>query len=110
MTDKIHRCSQSKMPIYISDQYRTSPPMTTYLVAFSVSEFINATNDNQRVFVYTHKDNIDQVSYIDDKANTLLNMMEIYTNIPYPFPKIDLLAVPDFSFGAMENWGLNTYK
>jgi len=36
--------------------------------------------------------------------------MEIYTEIPYSNPKMDFLALPDFSFGAMENWGLNTYK
>lgn len=83
--------------------------MSTYLVAFSVSEFVNATN-SQKVFVYTHKEYIDQVTYIAEKGNKLLNLMEIYTNIQYPFSKMDLLAVPDFSMGAMENWGLNTYR
>lgn len=93
---------------YICDQYQTSKPMSTYLVAFSVSEFTNGTN--QRVNVYTHKDYIDQVTYIAEKSNKLLNLMEIYTNIPYPYAKTDLLALPDFSSGAMENWGLNTYR
>lgn len=68
------------------------------------------TTGNQRIYVYTQKDYIDQVKYIEGKANTLLNIMEIYTSIPYPISKLDLLAVPDFSFGAMENWGLNTYR
>lgn len=83
--------------------------MSTYLVAFSVSEFLNVTQD-QRVRIYTHKEYTDQVMYIKEKANQLLKLMEIYTNIPYPYGKVDLLALPDMSFGAMENWGLNTYK
>lgn len=83
--------------------------MSTYLVAFSVSEYINATQV-QRVRVYTHKEYIDQVKYIYEEANQLLKMMEIYTTIPYPYSKVDLLALPDMGFGAMENWGLNTYK
>lgn len=83
--------------------------MATYLVAFSVSEFMSTTA-NQKIHVYTHKEYIDQVTFIEEKANKILNMMEIYTNIPYPYPKVDLLAVPDFAAGAMENWGLNTYR
>lgn len=83
--------------------------MPTYLVAFSVSEFVNTT-EPKKVHVFTHKDYLNQGNYIEEKATKLLNLMEIYTNIPYPFSKMDLLAVPDFSMGAMENWGLNTYR
>lgn len=108
------RCARvyrsSTLLVYISDQYKTTQPIPTYLVAFSVSKFKNTAVDGQRVSVYTRPNMIDQVSYIVDKANTLLNLMEIYTGIPYNNPKMDLLAVPDFEFGAMENWGLNTYK
>jgi len=83
--------------------------MSTYLVAFSVSEFTFITKE-EKVYIYTHSDYIDQLSFIKEKANKLLNLMEIYTNIPYEYAKINLLAIPDFSFGAMENWGLNTYR
>lgn len=107
-TECIYR--SSTLPIYISDQYETTQPIPTYLVAFSVSEFKNTAVDGQRVSVYTRPNMIDQASYIVDKANTLLILMEIYTGIPYQNTKMDLLAVPDFEFGAMENWGLNTYK
>jgi len=96
-------------PKYVCDQYQTTEPISTYLVAFSVSEFVNTTKD-QRIYVYTHADYINQVTYIEEKASKLLDLMEIYTNIPYTYSKIGLIAVPDFSFGAMENWGLNTYR
>lgn len=84
--------------------------MSTYLVAFSVSQFKYKTKDNSKIFVYTYEDKLDQVEYIEDKAIKLLDLMEIYTSIPYPYSKVDLLALPDLSFGAMENWGLNTYR
>ncbi|XP_060865932.1 aminopeptidase N-like [Metopolophium dirhodum] len=96
-------------PKYVRDQYQTTEPISTYLVAFSVSEFVNTTKE-KRVYIYTHADYINQTTYIEERANKLLNLMEIYTNIPYTYSKIGLLAVPDFSFGAMENWGLNTYR
>lgn len=101
--------SSPVQPYYIRDEFPATEPIPTYLVAFAVTEFVNTTG-NQRIYVYTQKDYIDQVKYIEGKANTLLNIMEIYTSIPYPISKLDLLAVPDFSFGAMENWGLNTYR
>ncbi|KAL5242092.1 hypothetical protein ACI65C_009502 [Semiaphis heraclei] len=101
--------SPEGQPKYVCDQYQTTEPISTYLIAFSVSEFVNTTKD-QRIFIYTHADYIDQLTYINERADKLLNLMEIYTNIPYTYSKIGLLAIPDFSFGAMENWGLNTYR
>lgn len=108
IAEQIIETSQTE-PKYVCDQYQTTKPISTYLVAFSVSEFVNTTKD-QRIYIYTHADYINQVTYIEEKANKLLNLMEIYTNIPYTYSKIGLLAIPDFSFGAMENWGLNTYR
>lgn len=95
--------------MYKYDLYQTTTPIPTYLVAFSVSEF-STSNAEQKIHVYTHREYLDQVTYIEEKAKTLLSAMEMYTNIPYSNPKIDFLAVPDFSYGAMENWGLNTYR
>lgn len=50
---------------------------------------------------------MDFASEIGPKA---LEYFEKFFNIPYPLPKQDMVAIPDFSAGAMENWGLVTYR
>ncbi|VVC40908.1 Hypothetical protein CINCED_3A014501 [Cinara cedri] len=83
--------------------------MATYLAAIFVGEFLPSKNGSD-LTVYTHKDYIDQTQYITEIAPKHLHALEQYTGIPYMLPKMDLLAIPDFYFGAMENWGMNTYR
>lgn len=90
------------------DHFQETPPMSSYLVAFFVGDFYAIKTPT--VGVYTHKSYIGQTVYIANKAAKLLEAMENFTGVDYMMPKIDLLAVPDFSIGAMENWGLNTYR
>lgn len=83
--------------------------MPTYLAAIYVGEFVSNQN-NTDLTVYTHKEYIDQTQYVATIAPKHLEVLTKYTEIPYMLPKMDLLAIPDFSFGAMENWGINTYR
>ncbi|KAK4815752.1 hypothetical protein QYF61_007170 [Mycteria americana] len=97
----------------VEDHFDTTVKMSTYLVAFIVSDFKSIskiTSRGVKISVYTVPDKINQADYALDAAVKLLDFYEDFFSIPYPLPKQDLAAIPDFQSGAMENWGLTTYR
>ncbi|KAA0716990.1 Endoplasmic reticulum aminopeptidase 1 [Triplophysa tibetana] len=95
------------------DQFDESVKMSTYLVAFIVSDFLSISKTSQhgvQISVYAVPEKIDQAEFALDAAVRLLDFYDDYFDIPYPLPKQDLAAIPDFQSGAMENWGLTTYR
>ncbi|XP_058512247.1 endoplasmic reticulum aminopeptidase 1 isoform X2 [Ochotona princeps] len=97
----------------LEDHFDVTVKMSTYLVAFIISDFESVskvTKSGVKVSVYAVPEKIDQADYALDAAVTLLEFYEDYFSIPYPLPKQDLAAIPDFQSGAMENWGLTTYR
>lgn len=95
------------------ERFDTSLKMSTYLVAFVVSDFVNQTKYSATgilVRVFANKENIHLTSYALDTAVTILDYFEKFYGLPYPLPKLDLIAIPDFDSGAMENWGLMTFQ
>uniref|UniRef100_A0A8C5B8G9 Aminopeptidase n=1 Tax=Gadus morhua TaxID=8049 RepID=A0A8C5B8G9_GADMO len=97
----------------LKDYFDTSVRMSTYLVAFIVSDFLSVSKTTQhgvKISVYASPEKIDQTSFALDAAVKLLDFYDDFFDIPYPLPKQDLVAIPDFQAGAMENWGLTTYR
>nr|AAC32754.1 aminopeptidase N [Pseudopleuronectes americanus] len=94
--------------------FEQTEKMSTYLLAFIVSEFtsINNTVDNVLIRIFARKPAIDagQGAYALSKTGPILKFFEGYYNSSYPLPKSDQIALPDFNAGAMENWGLITYR
>lgn len=88
--------------------------MSTYLVAFMVSEFefseAEKANSNVTFRIWARKEALDQVELAKEVGPRVLSYFAKYFDIDYPLPKQDMVAIPDFNAGAMENWGLITYR
>lgn len=91
--------------------------MSTYLVAFIVSDLViaNVTNlplssNLPRINIWTRKDVADMAGYAFDATVRILPFLEDYFGMRYQLPKIDMVAVPDFGFRAMENSALITFR
>ncbi|XP_044131914.1 LOW QUALITY PROTEIN: leucyl-cystinyl aminopeptidase [Bufo gargarizans] len=94
------------------DEFATSVKMSTYLVAFIVSEMKNVTANvnGTLVSVYAVQQKMDQAQYALNASIVLLEFFSEYFQIEYPLKKLDLVAIPDIQAGAMENWGLLTFR
>ncbi|KAL6598509.1 hypothetical protein ACP70R_046208 [Stipagrostis hirtigluma subsp. patula] len=93
--------------------YEESPLMSTYLVAIVVGLFDyieNSTLQGTKVRVYTQVGKSNQGKFALDVAVKSLDLYKDYFATPYPLPKLDMIAIPDFAAGAMENYGLVTYR
>lgn len=100
--------SRSYLPDYVWDVFEESVPMSTYLVAFVISDFQNRTNGN--FSIWARNDGISAAEYALEVGPKILKFLEEFFGIPFPLPKIDMIALPDFHAGAMENWGLITFR
>lgn len=81
-------------------------------MAFIVGDFKYVENNDFRVpiRVYATPGNEQQGVFSAELAARTLEFYEKTFDSPYPLPKMDMVAIPDFSAGAMENWGLVTYR
>ncbi len=93
--------------------YEISPIMPTYLVAFIVAdlEYIEGRDKNGVLIrIYTMPGKKEQGRFALKVAVHALPYFSEWFGIPYALPKCDMVALPDFASGAMENWGLVTYR
>lgn len=93
--------------------FATSPRMSTYLLAFVIGElgYTETTNKNGvTIRAYATLDKVEQTGFATAYAAKVLDFYDDYFALPYPLAKCDMVALPDFSSGAMENWGLITFR
>jgi len=95
-----------------------TPIMSTYLLAWSFGDFEYIEDFTKRKYngknlpvrVYTTRGLKEQGELALESAHQVVDYFSEIFRIDYPLPKVDLLAVHEFSHGAMENWGLITYR
>jgi alanyl aminopeptidase len=92
--------------------FATSPPLPSYLVAFAVGDFdvAEGRTDPFPIRVITTKGRAHLAGLALDVAAPLVDKLGAYFDMRYPYAKLDLVAVPDFAAGAMENPGLVTFR
>ena len=95
-------------------RFETTPRMSTYLLAFVLGELHSVeaqTKNDTTVAVYSTKaHDLNSLEYALDIAVRSIEFYEEYYGVEYPLPQSLQVALPDFSAGAMENWGLVTYR
>jgi len=93
--------------------FQTSPLMSSYLLAFAIGDFEyveKVSKHNLRIRMYCSINNKDKLNFALNVTSSALDWFENWFGIKYPINKLDSIAINDFSSGAMENWGLITYR
>jgi len=93
--------------------FETSPKMSTYLLYIGIGDFYFLEDKYKDVLirvVVTPKEKLEGAKFALENCKKFLSYLEEYFNVPYPLKKLDLIAIPDFAAGAMENWGAITFR
>ncbi|NXE69940.1 AMPN Aminopeptidase, partial [Calcarius ornatus] len=95
-------------------EFDTTPRMSTYLLAFIVSQFTHVETilNDTLIRIWGRPEAIaeGQGAYALNVTGPILKFFERHYDTRYPLPKSDQVGLPDFNAGAMENWGLVTYR
>ncbi|TRM61760.1 peptidase family M1-domain-containing protein [Schizophyllum amplum] len=101
---------------WIITKFATTPPMSSYIVAWANGEFehlsttvkLPVSGKELPLRIFATKDNIHQAEFALEVKAKVLPLYEQVFEVGYPLPKLDTLVASDFDAGAMENWGLIT--
>ncbi len=93
-------------------RFATTAKMSSYLAALIVGnfEYIEGEADGIPIRVYSTPGKKEMGKFALESAEHILSYYDKYFNIKYPYGKLDLIAIPDFSAGAMENTGCITFR
>lgn len=104
---------QSKDKKYDITKFEPTPLMSTYLLAFVVGELKSkeaASKSGVKIRAFAIPEQVQSVDFALQTAVKSMDFYEEYYDIPFPLAKCDFVALPDFASGAMENWGLITFR
>ncbi|XP_017474764.1 PREDICTED: glutamyl aminopeptidase-like [Rhagoletis zephyria] len=109
---------ESNQGNYVEVFFNQSVPMSTYLACFIVSDFANKSTtintngigENFTLRAFATPEQLDKVDFALEVGQTVIEYYIQYFQVEYPLPKLDMAAIPDFVSGAMEHWGLVTYR
>lgn len=94
--------------------FNPTPIMSTYLLCIVAGDIFKNSlmqiYDNITINGYSTKSNIDKISWSITHTKKALEFFTNWFNIKYPLEKLDIVSIPNFSSGAMENWGLITFR
>jgi aminopeptidase N len=93
-------------------RFARTPKMSTYLLAFLVGDFecASGASDGVPIRVCATPGHVQDGAFALSAAEFFLHYYDTYFGIKYPMPKLDMIAIPDFEAGAMENFGAITYR
>ncbi len=93
-------------------EFQRTPKMSTYLLYMGVGEFefLEDRLGKTLIRLVTTRGKKNQAKFAMEMTKKSLAYFEKYSGIPYPLPKLDMIALPDFAAGAMENWGAVTFR
>jgi aminopeptidase N len=96
----------------VAHHFETTRPLPSYLVAFAVGDFdvVQGQTSPFSIRAVTTKGRGGLTAQALEAAAALIAKLGDYFDVRYPYPKLDLVAVPDFAAGAMENPGLVTFR
>ena len=98
----------------LTTTFEKTPRMSSYLLAFVIGELHKKsarTKSGVEVSIWAiPAQNENTLDFALDIATRSIDFYDEYFGVKYPLPKSDHVALPDFSSGAMENWGLITYR
>ncbi|CAL1548719.1 unnamed protein product [Lymnaea stagnalis] len=98
---------------YVKDVHETTPKMSSYLLAFIFCDFTYTSGITQNGILYrawSRPEEVNSTLYALDVGMKIITYYEHFFQIRFPLRKQDMIAIPDFAAGAMENWGLITYR
>ncbi|KAL0880742.1 hypothetical protein ABMA27_001954 [Loxostege sticticalis] len=98
--------------------FATSVPMSTYLACFVVCDFdykqneidSNGIGNNFILRSFAQKNQMHKIDFAQDIGRRATQFYIKYYEVPFPLPKLDMIAIPDYVSGATEHWGLITYR